>query len=43
MPNNGHYDNSPNFQEMENSGKDMQATLAHPCEPLLDESAAVGA
>lgn len=43
MPNNGHYDNSPNFQEMENSGKDMQVTLAHPCEPLLDESAAVGA
>lgn len=43
MPNNGHYDNSPNFQEMESSGKDVQATLAHPCEPLLDESAVVGA
>lgn len=23
MPNNGHYDNNPNFKEMESSGKDV--------------------
>lgn len=43
MPNNGHYNNRPNLKKMESSGKDVRATLAHPCEPLLDESAVVGA